>query len=93
MDDVVEREGIGKRTLQRLFSEYVGVSPKRVIRRYRLHEAEERLAEGRELNLAALALDLGYFDQAHFARDVKAIVGGAPARYARAAGPSSRQSR
>src|SRR5436190_1876491 len=46
VDHVVAATGIGKRTLQRLFGEYVGVSPKWVIRRYRLHEAEERLATG-----------------------------------------------
>lgn len=85
VDQVVERAGIGKRTLQRLFSEYVGVSPKWVIQRYRLHEAAERLGAGHAVSLAELALDLGYFDQAHFARDFKAIVGRPPATYARAA--------
>src|SRR5205823_6233139 len=67
VEQVVTRTGIGKRRLQRLFSEYVGVSPKWVIGRYRLHEAEERLAAGQGVDLTALALDLGYYDQAHFA--------------------------
>ncbi|MDQ6771582.1 MAG: helix-turn-helix domain-containing protein [Candidatus Dormibacteraeota bacterium] len=84
--ELVAREaGIGKRTMQRLFSEYVGVSPKWVIRRYRLHEAEERLAAGEDVDLAALALDLGYYDQAHFAKDFCAIVGRPPAAYRRGA--------
>jgi len=30
-----------------------------------------------------LALDLGYFDQAYFIKDFKAIVGKTPAEYAR----------
>jgi len=85
VDEVVDRVGVSKRTLQRLFSEYVGVTPKWVIQRYRLHEAADRLADGHELNVAALAQDLGYFDQAHFVRDFKAIVGKPPAEYARAA--------
>lgn len=42
-EDLVARYGMNKRTLQRLFSKYVGVSPKWVIQRYRLHEAAERL--------------------------------------------------
>jgi AraC-like DNA-binding protein len=83
VDDVVERAGIGKRSLQRLFSEYVGVSPKWVIQRYRLHEAVERLDAGEHVNLAQLALELGYFDQAHFVRDFKALVGRPPSAYAR----------
>jgi hypothetical protein len=44
VDDVVRRFHISKRTLQRLFSRYVGVSPKWVIKRYRLHEAAGQLA-------------------------------------------------
>jgi len=83
--DVEELVGMGKRTLQRLFHEYVGVSPKWVIQRYRLHDAAGRLAAGENLDLAALALDLGYFDQPHFVRAFKAIVGKAPAEYARSA--------
>ena len=88
--DVVSRTGIGERRLQRLFAEYVGASPKWVIRRYRLHEAAERLAAAEDVDLAALALDLGYFDQAHFARDFRAIVGRPPASYARSAAAAAR---
>jgi AraC-like DNA-binding protein len=84
VDDLAAKEGIGKRRLQRLFSEYVGVSPKWVIQRYRLHDAAERLDEGEDVDLAALALDLGYFDQAHFARAFKAVVGKPPGEYAEA---------
>ncbi len=83
VDDIVCRLNHNKRTLQRLFSHYVGVSPKWVIKRYRLHEAAERLADGEDVDIATLALDLGYFDQAHFIKDFKAIVGRAPAGYAR----------
>jgi AraC-like DNA-binding protein len=54
-----------------------------VVQRYRLHEAAERLAADEQLDLATLAVELGYFDQAHFARDFKAIVGSPPNRYAR----------
>jgi AraC-like DNA-binding protein len=52
-----------------------------VIKRYRLHEAAARL--GGAVDMAALALELGYFDQAHFIRDFKAVVGQPPGRYAR----------
>jgi len=83
VEQVVQRYGIDKRRLQRLFSEYVGVSPKWVINRYRLHEAVERLAGGGAVDWAQLALDLGYFDQAHFIRDFKKLVGRPPAAYAR----------
>jgi AraC-like DNA-binding protein len=75
--------GLGLRKLQRLFDDYVGVSPKWVIQRYRLHEAAERIAAGRVADFADLALELGYADQAHFNRDFKKLVGRSPAEYAR----------
>jgi AraC-like DNA-binding protein len=71
------------RTLQRLFATYVGVSPKWVIQRYRLHEAAEQLAADPSINQASLAAELGYSDQAHFVRDFKRIVGMTPAAYAK----------
>jgi AraC-like DNA-binding protein len=84
VDDLVARHQINKRTLQRLFAKYVGVSPKWVIQRYRLHEAAERLAADPSVAQSALATDLGYSDQAHFIRDFKALVGASPANYAKA---------
>jgi AraC-like DNA-binding protein len=89
VDQVVSRLNLSKRTLQRLFNQYVGVSPKWVIKRYRLHEAAEQLAGGEVTDWPKLALDLGYFDQAHFIKEFKAIVGKSPAEYARDASLSS----
>jgi AraC-like DNA-binding protein len=90
VEHLVREFGIGPRGLQRLFAEYVGVSPKWVIQRYRLHEAAERIAAGTTGDGAALALDLGYADQAHFIRDFRRWVGCSPREYARAlAAPGS----
>jgi AraC-like DNA-binding protein len=91
VDDVVSQLALGdlrvsKRQMQRLFSLYVGVSPKWVIMRYRLHEAVERMTNGEAVDLPGLALDLGYFDQAHFIKDFKAMVGRAPGDYAKSLG-------
>jgi AraC-like DNA-binding protein len=74
--------GIPERRLQRLFAEYVGVSPKWVMRRARLHEAALRADAGGEVDWAALAADLGYADQAHLTRDFTATLGVPPTRYA-----------
>jgi AraC-like DNA-binding protein len=83
VDDVVARLNLNKRWLQRLFSRYVGVSPKWVIKRYRLHEAAQKLARGEVKDWPMLALELGYFDQAHFIKDFKAMIGKAPVEYAK----------
>ncbi|MBE1530773.1 AraC family transcriptional regulator [Actinomadura algeriensis] len=74
---------VSSRTLQRLFAEYVGASPKWVLRRARLHEAATRADRGAPVDWAALADELGYYDQAHLVRDFTAAVGEPPARYAR----------
>lgn len=86
-EEVARRFNLTDRTLQRLFRRYVGVGPKWVIRRYRLQQAADRLAETAGANLQEIALDLGYFDQAHFIRDFKALIGVTPAEYLRQAGP------
>jgi AraC-like DNA-binding protein len=85
VDDLVEQSGIGKRSLQRIFDQYVGVNPKWVIRRYRLHELVERSDTGEDLELAQVALELGYFDQSHLINDFKSIVGCSPTKYRRRA--------
>lgn len=89
VDDVVRHLHLNKRTLQRLFSQYVGASPKWVIQRYRLHEATEQLDNGGVVDWPRLALELGYFDQAHFIKDFKSIVGKTPAEYAKRIGVGS----
>ena len=80
VESLVERSRLSSRSVQRLFKDYVGVSPKWTIRVCRIQEALERIAS-RETDWAALALDLGYFDQAHFIGDFKALVGVSPGSY------------
>jgi AraC-like DNA-binding protein len=76
-----DQVGIEERALQRLFSNYVGVSPKWVIQRFRLQEAAWRLATHEPVDLAGLACELGFFDQAHFTRSFTKLVGQAPMEY------------
>ena len=83
VEHLASRTNFGRRSLQRLFNEYVGAPPKWVIRRYRLHELVERLHKGESLNFASLAQDMGYFDQAHLIRDFRSIIGCSPARYSK----------
>ncbi len=82
VEQVAARYGLTVRGLQRLFSEYVGTTPKWVIKRYRMHEAIERLQEGSPEAWTRFALELGYFDQAHFIREFRAITGRSPGKYA-----------
>jgi AraC-like DNA-binding protein len=86
VDELSAASGLTARTLQRLFADYVGVSPKWVMRRARLHEAAERADTGEPVDWAMLASDLGYADQAHLTRDFTVTIGIPPTRYATTAG-------
>jgi AraC-like DNA-binding protein len=70
--------GAGVRELQRLFEREIGLPPKWVIQRYRLHEAVEGLVDPSRPGLAELAYTLGFADQAHFSRAYRAAVGEPP---------------
>jgi AraC-like DNA-binding protein len=82
VDELADAAGLSVRQLQRRFADHVGVSPKWVIRRYRLYDAAEQAARTDDVDWAALAVDLGYADQAHLIRDFADAVGEAPQRYA-----------
>lgn len=81
---LADRFGLTLRGLQRLFSDFVGVGPKWVINRYRMHEAVARVQAGQPVSWVELALELGYFDQAHFIADFRRLTGHTPGEYARA---------
>ena len=81
VEQLGEQTGMSVRQLQRLFHRYVGVGPKWVIKRFRLQEAAERIERDPATPLTDLAIQLGYFDQAHFIKDFKSILGMPPAAY------------
>ncbi len=81
--------GMDERALQRLFANYVGVSPKWVIQRYRLQEATWRLSATGAPDLAELAQSLGFYDQAHFTHAFTKLVGQSPRDYWKSQRPAS----
>jgi AraC-like DNA-binding protein len=82
VEELARVAGVGVRTLQRAFTEHVGIGPKWFLRRYRIYEAAERVAHSERVDWSALAADLGYADQAHLTRDFTAAFGMPPAQYA-----------
>lgn len=75
-----DRLGVGERTVQRLFDRFVGLTPKQTATVLRQRSATRMLRAGVG-DLAGLAADLGYSDQAHLTRDYRAQVGLTPGRY------------
>jgi AraC-like DNA-binding protein len=70
--------GWSRQHLARSFRFHVGVSPKQLARVARLQRAVAHLQGGAVRGLADLALGLGYFDQAHMARDFHALAAVTP---------------
>ncbi|MFD2613977.1 DUF6597 domain-containing transcriptional factor [Paenibacillus gansuensis] len=81
VDELCETLSMNKRTLQRLFEQYVGVSPKWVIQLYRLQNAAERLEAALTADWAGLSAELGYYDQSHFIKDFRTVIGQTPEEY------------
>lgn len=82
VSQVCRRFAISERSLQRLLARRVGLSPKWLIQRRRLHEAAERLRASGRVDLARIAYELGYTDQAHFSRDFRSVTGLTPGAFA-----------
>jgi AraC-like DNA-binding protein len=84
VDELATALGISERQLRRRFHQSVGYGPKtldRVLRFRRLVSQAQAVSDG-EVDLARLAADLGYADQAHMARDCVRLTGMPPARLA-----------
>jgi AraC-like DNA-binding protein len=79
--------GRSRRHLIARFREQVGLSPKTVARILRFGRVVETLRRDRNVALAALAQDCGYYDQAHLTRDCRSFAGLTPAVLARRLGP------
>ena len=82
VSQVCEKFAISERSLQRLTARRIGLGPKWLIQRRRLHEAAERLRGPEPPDLARVAADLGYSDQAHFTRDFRTVTGLTPGEFA-----------
>ncbi len=83
--DLAADFAISSRTLQRLFACHVGISPKDVLQRFRRQQAADRLLDPTAPELARLAAELGYYDQAHMARDLRTTLDRIPSTMAASA--------
>jgi len=75
--------GLPARTLERHFRREVGLSPKRMSRIVRFHAVVGVLDRGARPDWTAVALDAGYYDQAHLIRDFRQFSGITPGAYLR----------
>lgn len=82
-EQLAAHAGVSLRSLQRVFTEYVGIGPKWVVQRFRILEAAAAALAETPVAWADLAVDLGFSDQAHLTRAFTQVVGTPPATYRR----------
>lgn len=81
VESVAARVGVTARHLRRAFAENIGVTPKEFARGARLRRALA-LATTSPLNWLRIALDTGYYDQAHLVGDFRDLLGLTPTAFA-----------
>jgi AraC-like DNA-binding protein len=78
---LTEEAGLSARRFIELFRREVGLTPKLFARMRRLHTVLRRLQEPAHAPWVDMALEHGYFDQAHLIRDFQRFTGLAPTVY------------
>lgn len=79
MERLAAETGFSHRYIQKLFLNYVGISPKSFFSVQRFNKSLE-LVRSSNLSLTSIAYECGYYDQAHFIREFKSFTGITPSR-------------
>jgi AraC-like DNA-binding protein len=70
--------GVSERHLRRVFREAIGVSPKAFAKLMRFHRALRAAREDGRARWGSIAVETGYYDQAHLIDEFRAIAGVTP---------------
>jgi AraC-like DNA-binding protein len=81
MAAVSEQTGLSPKRFIQVFRDETGFTPKVFCRIRRFHRALDHMQGGQSVEWANVALDCGYFDQAHFIHDFRAFSGINPSSY------------
>ena len=84
-----EHLGLGRRQLERHCQAVLGVAPKQFQRLVRFHQVLSIAVTAGTARMAEVALDAGFYDQAHLARDTRRLAGVPMGRLLSAARPDS----
>ena len=79
--DLARDMAISQRQLERLYQTQVGISPKQYSQLLKVETARLTLKQLHSQTTTRLAMDLGFYDQAHFIREFRDVVGITPYAY------------
>lgn len=81
LSSMLDRIGYSQRHFNQLFSDEVGLTPKRFLRVRRFQSVIHSIPAGKPFTWADVALGCGYYDQSHFAHEFRSFCGLTPAAY------------
>lgn len=81
MSSLMEEVCLCQRHFERKFKQYTGFTPKEYSRIIKFKNAIDLLRRTTSANLLTVAIDAGYYDLAHFSKEVKALSGKTPASF------------
>lgn len=79
--ELSEKSGISTGYFRKKFKEIVGISPKYFCKVIQLNSIFDIIKTNQTEKLHRMALDCGYFDQAHFINDFKRFIGISPEKF------------
>jgi AraC-like DNA-binding protein len=82
IEEITQQSASSRRHLVRLFHEQVGLSPKTFLRIFRFHQVVLAIKTNPNPSFQDVLYVYGYYDQSHFIRDFKALMGQLPSQFA-----------
>lgn len=81
MNILADTACLGEKQLNRIFTEYVGASPKDFMRIIRIQRALHTMQKYPAVTFAQLAYECGFYDQSHMIKEFRQFSGYTPAEY------------
>jgi AraC-like DNA-binding protein len=81
VEDMASVACLSRRQFERIFAERIGSTPKQYLKTIRFQRALYEKQLNSALTMTELAIDCGYYDQAHFIADFKSICGQTPLKF------------
>ncbi len=81
IDQLSHYLGVSHRHLNRQFKEQIGLTPKQFCKNLRFKNAYKNISTSVHVDFADIAMNCGYYDQAHFINEFRNFAGTSPTKY------------
>lgn len=81
IDDLASEACFSRKQFERVFSYYVGTTPKQFLKTIRFQNSINKKSQNKSINLTELTYSCGYYDQSHMINDFQKLTGMTPTQY------------